>query len=194
MNNHPWQDADKLIEFAENSTTPPEDPAEGIPKQIVPGWIRWPIRVLFLPFVVFDLWIQKWVSKFFKTPYKSEGGCNKRGNCCYFILIPAPTTFFTKLYYFWHTQINGFYPRQKQTLPVDKEHLVILGCRYLSKEGKCNHHRLRPSICRQWPQIEYFGRPKILKGCGYRAVPRDKNFDPFPWGEKDSQNKLNILK
>jgi Fe-S-cluster containining protein len=70
-----------------------------------------------------------------------------------------------------------------------------MGCRYLKQDGSCSHYRLRPSICRTWPQIEYFGHPRILKGCGFKATPRDPNFDPFSLGEPPKKtNKLNIIK
>ena len=186
-----WKNPDELITFAESSTSPP--PQDEIPKQKVPGWIRWPIRAIFLPFVLLDLLCQKFVRFFFKTPYKQVGKCNKRGNCCYFILTYAPTNWLKKLYYFWITEINGFYPRQQKPLIVDNVKFKVMGCRYFKKNGECSHYRLRPMICRQWPVIEYFGPPKILKGCGYKAVPRNKNFDPYPQDKIANSEKLNVL-
>jgi Fe-S-cluster containining protein len=190
----PWKTPDDIVELAERTDGQPPLPKGGIPKQKVPGWIRWPIRALFLPFVLLDLACQRVARLFFKTPYKKEGGCNQRGNCCYYIIIPHPGNWFTKLYYFWNTEINGFYPRHPEPLRVDKESVMVMGCRYLQKDGRCGHYRLRPAVCRQWPFIEYFGPPKILKGCGFRAVPRDKNFDPYPQEEQSPKNKLNIIK
>ncbi|MCB1149124.1 MAG: hypothetical protein KDK48_03080 [Chlamydiia bacterium] len=188
-----WTNADDLIAFAEQTESQPPEPLGGIPKQKIPGIVRWPIRALVLPFVLLDQFAQKLVRKFFKTPYKEVGGCNRRGNCCYFILIPKPNGLITSLFYYWNTEINGFYPRQKEPLPVDGVEMTIMGCRYLNKNGSCNHHRLRPTICREWPVIEYFGPPKRLKGCGYVAVPRDPKFDPFPQEGLSTKNKLNIL-
>jgi hypothetical protein len=49
----PWKKPDDIVELAERTDGPL--PKGGIPKQKVPGWIRWPIRALFLPFVLLDL-------------------------------------------------------------------------------------------------------------------------------------------
>ena len=40
--------------------------------------------------------------------------------------------------------------------------------------GKTLAEHLRPAVCRKWPLIEYFGHPRILKGCGFQAVHREK--------------------
>lgn len=191
---HPlWNQPEDIINLAEKPEQPPL-PKGGIPKQWVPGWIRWPIRVIFLPFVLLDLLAQRIAGFFFKTPYRQEGKCYQRGNCCYYIIMPAPKGFLTKLYYFWNTQINGFYPRHPQPIEVEGEELMVMGCRYLQKNGSCGQYRLRPQVCRQYPFIEYFGVPRILKGCGFYAVPRDKNFDPYPDDKNLPKNKLNIIK
>lgn len=190
-----WNTPDELVTLAEESTEPPPLPEGGLPKQRIPGWIRWPIRMLVVPFVVLDLAAQRIARLFFKTPYLQTGSCKKRGNCCYYILFPAPLTWLSKLFYYWNTEINGFFPRDPKPLQIDQDHFLVMGCRYLKQDGSCGHYHLRPAICRTWPQIEYFGRPKILKGCGFKAVPRDKNFDPFPQDDNvEKINKLKILK
>ena len=189
-----WNSPEELVLLAEESTSPPPLPKGGLPNQKVPDWIRWPIRGLFLPFLILDLTAQRIAKLFFKTPYKQEGGCTQRGNCCYYILFPAPNSWLSKIFYFWNVEINGFYPRDSKPLQVEEDKFMVMGCRYLQQDGRCSHYHLRPSICRTWPQIEYFGRPKILKGCGFKAVPRDKNFDPFPQDKiRPKNNKLNIL-
>lgn len=191
---HPlWNKPEDIVKLAEKPEQPPL-PEGGIPKQWVPSFIRWPIRALFLPFVLLDLLMQKIAGLFFRTPYKQEGSCYQRGNCCFYIIMPAPDSFLTKVYYFWNTQINGFYPRHPQPVEVEGERVMVMGCRYLKKDGTCSHYRLRPTVCRQYPFIEYFGVPRILKGCGYHAVPRDKNFDPYPNDTNTPKNKLNVIK
>lgn len=195
----PWKEPEDLVRMAEKSNQPPPEPEGGIPKQWLPGWIRWPVRAAVLPFVWLDLACQRFVRFFFKTPYKEVGKCYQRGNCCYYIVIPAPQGLMTRLFYFWHTQINGFFSRHPDPMEVDGQKVVVLGCRYLQKDGRCGHHRMRPAICREWPRIEYFGPPKILKGCGFKAVPRDPQFDPYPQGDEEAsltepRNRLNILK
>ncbi|MCB1119061.1 MAG: hypothetical protein KDK65_03790 [Chlamydiia bacterium] len=155
-------------EAAETATAPP--PMGDIPKQWVPGWIRWPIRLLFLPFVWLDLAAKQIARWIIPPPYKQAGHCNKRGNCCHYVLVGKRAGFLGYLELFWNTQINGFFIRD--TVTVDDTKILVLGCRYLSPKGTCAHHTLRPVICREWPRIEHFGHPQILKGCGYRTIKR----------------------
>ena len=56
----------------------------------------------------------------------------------------------------------------------------VMGCRYLNREGMCDQYKLRPSICRQWPKIEHFGYPRILKGCGFHCdSPKEETHSPL---------------
>ncbi len=171
-NNDRWDCVDALTNEAGTATEQPPPPPGGIPKQWVPGFIRWPIRVFLTPFVWMDLAAQWYARKLIKTPFKQVGGCQQRGNCCFYVLVPEPKGLLGRLFYFWFTQINGFYPRQPEPVESEGQKMMVMGCRYLQKDGRCGHHWLRPMLCRQWPQIEYFGQPKILKGCGYKAEPR----------------------
>jgi len=185
-----WKTIDDVLELAENTHERPSFPPGGIPEQRVPGWVRWPIRCLFLPFVLLDLFTQR-VGKFiFKPPYKRVGYCKMRGNCCYYILMPAPKGVLSRIYHFWNTEINGFYPRSDEPLRVAGQHMTVMGCRYLKKDGSCGQYKLRPMICREWPRIEVFGPPQRLKGCGFRAVPRDPS-TLLP--EYPNDNKLNVI-
>ena len=165
------QTVDEVIAQAEEEGPPPE-PEGGIPRQWLPGWIRWPIRVLALPWVLLDLYAQKLATLIIRPPHRKEGHCLKRGNCCRYILIPEVTGVLGKLYLFVNTQINGFYPRYSEPHEYEGKRIMVMGCRYLKKDGSCAHHRLRPEVCRKWPMIEYFGHPRILKGCGFKAIPR----------------------
>ncbi len=190
----PWKNQDDIVAMAESTSGPPPPPEGGIPRQRFPALLRWPIRALFLPFVLLDLATQRVVQLLFRTPYKKSGSCKQRGNCCYFILIPEPTNWYSKLYYFWNTEINGFYARHPDPIQIDHETFMVMGCRYLRKDGRCGHYHLRPAICRQWPYIEYFFAPRRLKGCGFKAIPRNKNFDPYPQDQQPKKNKLHIIK
>ena len=49
----------------------------------------------------------------------------------------------------------------------EEKEVYVMGCRYLQKNKRCKHYFLRPMVCRKWPIIEYFGYPKVLKGCGF---------------------------
>ncbi|HEY2811532.1 MAG TPA: hypothetical protein VGJ00_09125 [Rhabdochlamydiaceae bacterium] len=161
-----------LQDAGEDDASPPE-PIGGIPRQYIPCWVRWPLRVIFLPFVLLDLCAQRIARLIVRPPFKQTGSCKKRGNCCYYILLPASKGIFGKLYYIWNTQILGFYRRDDRLYESEGKKVFVMGCRYLSKQGKCTRYHLRPAVCRKWPIIEYFGHPRLLKGCGFKAVSRD---------------------
>ncbi len=166
-------DLDEILALAEEAESPPPEPIGGIPKQRVPGFIRWPIRVLLLPFILLDLTAQRLARLLIRPPFKKEGKCLRRGNCCHYILIPESKGLLGKLYYQWNTQILGFYRRDGAVYESDGKRVYVMGCRYLKKDGKCGRYFLRPTVCRKWPLIEYFGYPRIIKGCGFKAVSRD---------------------
>lgn len=177
-----------LIERAGEDDHVPLAPDKGIPVQRVPGWIRWPLRALILPFLLLDLSMQKIARKIIKPPFRQIGACKKRGNCCQYILLKEPKGLFGKLDLFWNTEINGFYLRGRQTYECEGERMVLMGCRYLKKDGSCGHYHFRPLICRQWPIIEHFGFPRLLKGCGFRAVSKD--YSDLP---EEKENPLKVI-
>lgn len=166
------EELEQVLADAEEAESPPPDPQGGIPRQWVPGWIRWPIRLLILPSILLDLCAQRVARMLIRPPYKKEGKCLQRGNCCHYILVPEAKGFLGRLFYFWNTQILGFYRRNLKVYESDSKRVYVMGCRYLKKDGRCGHYYLRPAVCRKWPVIEYFGHPRIIKGCGFKAVAR----------------------
>ncbi|MBB64777.1 MAG: hypothetical protein CMO81_06905, partial [Waddliaceae bacterium] len=42
-----------------NADVRPPDPSGGIPPQKMPGWIRWPLRVLLWPIVILDYYVNR---------------------------------------------------------------------------------------------------------------------------------------
>ncbi|MBS0605526.1 MAG: hypothetical protein KF898_00345 [Parachlamydiales bacterium] len=169
---------DELLEIAGDATEPPAVPQGGIPRQWVPAWVRWPLRIIILPGVLLDLAAQRFARLLIRPPFKQEGKCLKRGNCCHYILIPQPKGLFGRLFYLWSTQILGFYPRSRRIYESEGKKVLVMGCRYLQSDGSCRHYRLRPTVCRKWPIIEYFGYPRILKGCGFKAALRNPSSPP----------------
>lgn len=165
---------DDFIFQAGEADSPPPLPEGGIPRQWLPSFIRTPLRVFFLPFVLLDLAMQKVAKWIVPPPYKQTGGCKRRGNCCHYILIRKPKGPFGWLYKLWNTQVNGFYPRSREVHEYEKNQVIVMGCRHLREDGSCASYRLRPMVCRKWPAIEQFGSPRILKGCGFTATPRKK--------------------
>jgi Fe-S-cluster containining protein len=77
-----------------------------------------------------------------------------------------------RLHTFWSTEILGFYLRDEKTYLSEGKEVRVMGCRYLQKDGSCGHYHLRPTVCRKWPLIEHFGKPRILKGCGFKVYPK----------------------
>jgi hypothetical protein len=167
-----WETVEDLTHVAGTASQQPPPPPGGIPRQWLPAFVRWPIRLMMLPFVWMDLASQAVARKILPPPWKQEGQCQQRGNCCYYVLLPEPKGFLGRLFYFWHTQINGFYARRPEPVEAEGQRMRVMGCRYLQADGRCGHHKLRPTLCREWPLIRYFGQPRILRGCGFQAVPR----------------------
>jgi Fe-S-cluster containining protein len=171
---------DLLFEAAAAKEQPPL-PEGGIPKQWVPFWVRQLIKSLALPFVLIDFFMQKIARKIIRPPFKRVGKCKRRGNCCHYVLIAHSDKLIGRLFYFWYTQFLGFYKRIPTPQIYEGKKMHVMGCRHLRKDGSCGDYHLRPLICRQWPVIEHFGYPKVLKGCGYASDP------PY---EEESEDKL----
>lgn len=165
---------DDLLFEASEATHQPPPPKEGVPKQAVPYWLRYALKSLALPFVLIDFSMQKVAKKMIRPPFKREGSCKQRGNCCHYVLIARSTSLLGRLFYFWYTQVLGFYKRLQRPQTYEGKEMHVMGCRHLRKDGSCGDYHLRPLICRQWPVVEHFGYPKILKGCGYHSNP------PYP--------------
>ncbi|MCX6988652.1 MAG: hypothetical protein NTZ52_04025 [Chlamydiae bacterium] len=163
-------------------------PLTPIPRQWLPGWIRFLLKALYLPVLVLDLSMQNLAKKIIKPPFKQVGSCKRRGNCCYFILLPECKGLVSKVYYLWQTQVNGFFLREKSPPNEEGEHMLVLGCRHLKKDGSCNSYRTRPAVCRRWPVIEHFGRPRLLKGCGY-TMKLNKGYEKEPFITLAQANK-----
>jgi Fe-S-cluster containining protein len=124
--------------------------------------------------MISDVYAQRLVRFFYRPRYKIEGGCKKRGACCQFIHMDWPQkklSFLMKLRVFWTTEVLGFYFRDFEFME-DKVLTKVMSCRYLKKDGRCKHYFLRPQICRDWPKRPYFKKPVLLKGCGFKAIPR----------------------
>lgn len=166
----------QLLDEAGDMTAQPPEPEGGIPRQRLPRFVRWGIRLLFLPFVIIDQWAKRAARFLIPPPFKREGKCKRRGNCCYYITMRQAKGFLGVIQRFWATEINGFYFRTTVPQEYCGRQVYVLGCRYLQKDGSCRHYKTRPSICREWPIIAHFGYPRILKGCGYRPVATKEKF------------------
>lgn len=173
-------DLDEILKTAEEATETPKDPIGGIPKQKLPSWIRWPVRFLLIPLLHLEIGTEKIAKSLIRPPFKQIGTCKRRGNCCHYILFPEVKGFIGKLFIFWQTEIYGFYRRENKVHEYAGKKIIVMGCRYLQKDGSCSKYFFRPKVCRTWPVIELFGYPKILKGCGYQAELRKSYEKKYP--------------
>ncbi|MCK4934916.1 MAG: hypothetical protein KAR79_04955 [Simkaniaceae bacterium] len=160
-----------LLSKAGEATDAPKVQKGGIPKSHVPAWMRWTLQVTLVPFIWMDVITQKIAKKIIRPPFKKQGKCKRRGNCCHYILIRADKGIISRFFVFFCTQVYGFFLRDTHPHEYEGKQMLVMGCRYLKKDGSCSHYHLRPTICRQWPIIESFAYPQILKGCGYRSDP-----------------------
>lgn len=172
-------DADELERWLDQASQrvkglPPPPPPRDIPKQRLPYLLRQLCKWLVLPFVLIDHTMQSLARKIVRTPFKKRGKCLKRGNCCHYVLIEYSHRLLGRLFYFWYTQVHGFYLRDQRLHIYEGKLMYVMGCRHLRPDGKCAQYRLRPLMCRQWPLIERFGFPRVLRGCGFYSDP------PYP--------------
>jgi hypothetical protein len=163
----------------------PAPPGGVIPPQRLAGFIRWPVRVALWPFVVLDLAMQRFWRVWAPLPYRVEGQCQRRGDCCHYIVVGIPPLMhrfpvLERAYLAWLTEIHGFYRRGFDVVDDDDSTTLVVSCRYLMENGSCAHHWLRPTVCRQWPVQRHHALPSLLPGCGYRVVPRKGRLNVLP--------------
>ncbi len=157
----------------------PPGPPRPIPARRLPEFFRLCIQLAVFPMVAIDLWSQRFIRLVLRTHYVKSGSCQKRGDCCRYIVMGWPSIydripFLGRLALWWETEVNGFYEHDFDVEPgeVSPSRVRIFSCRHLLASGRCGQYWLRPSICRSWPRLDPFGPPGILKGCGYRVRPR----------------------
>ena len=130
-----------------------------------------------------------------KPPFQKKGMCKQRGTCCHNILLQWSPWYdkiplLKKSILWWQTELNGFYVKKMEIFDEKSGTFSkVLGCRYLKKSGSCGHHFFRPSICRSWPRIEYFGLPIYLKGCGFYAKARNEKAKQWMESQQLAANK-----
>jgi len=180
---------DQLLHLAETANSPPPSPPGGIPPQRLPSWIRWTIRLIYIPFLQIELLAEKIAKWIIRPPFMRTGECKRRGNCCHYILFPETSGIMKKLFLFWNTQVHGFYERTEIEGSFQGKKFFVFGCRYLRENGSCSNHFFRPKVCRSWPIISHFGLPRILKGCGYSVKIRPSYAKKYPKLQIYSEDK-----
>lgn len=128
------------------------------------------IKRIFILFVLLDNIIHNCIKNIFPTRYKIAGKCKMCGNCCKEIrmkISPAylSSKFFTELVIRWVSWLFDFY-----LLNIDFEHNdLVFSCKKRGKDGKCQNYFWRPSICRNYPLLDYFKKPVFLPRCGFKC-------------------------
>lgn len=113
---------------------------------------------------------KKW---FFKSKWKLTGQCNMCGNCCKEIHLQIDkkqlgSKLFTNVAIRWITWLFDFI-----LLKIDCDnHILEFTCKHCRADGKCGNYFWRPNVCRNYPLVDYFEKPKFLPNCGFKAVPR----------------------
>lgn len=133
----------------------------------------------------------------FQTEYTISGACKRRGACCQHILLEWSPLFdrlpFLGRIVLWRmTRLHSFFDRG-YSWEVQPGLLVrVLGCHALREDGLCGERRLRPLFCRTYPEVPLFGRPAVLKGCGYHFLRRDGQAEP-PAAQQPIEGRLVTL-
>ena len=129
------------------------------------------IKRIIIIFVLLDNFLTNFLKKYiFKSNYVLEGKCKQCGVCCQEILLkitPAQMSskLFTNLAIKWISWLFDFI-----LLKIDYEHgYLAFTCKHICPDGKCGNYFWRPSVCRNYPLVDYFEEPRTLPGCGFNA-------------------------
>ncbi len=124
-----------------------------------------------MSFVLLDNLITGSLKRLFPTRFTRTGNCKMCGQCCKEILLkmtPAQTSsaLFTSIAVRWISWLFDFI-----LIRIDHENgYLVFTCKHTIPSGKCGNYFWRPSVCRNYPLVDYFEEPKFLPGCGYEAA------------------------
>jgi len=132
------------------------------------------IKRAIICFILLDNWLHNILKKYIlKTRYKITGKCRMCGNCCKEILLCATPAqcrniLFSTVATKWIEWIFDF-----TLLKIDtKEGYFVFSCKKQLPDGTCGNYFWRPSVCRNFPLVDYFKEPVLLPGCGFKAELR----------------------
>ncbi|HTY13314.1 MAG TPA: YkgJ family cysteine cluster protein [Candidatus Omnitrophota bacterium] len=124
-------------------------------------------------FVLLDNLITGSLKRAFPTNWERTGKCKICGNCCKEILLKATprqinSPLFANIAVRWISWLFDFI-----LIRVDRENnYLAFTCKHITPSGKCGNYFWRPSVCRNYPLLDYFDEPKFLPNCGYSATKR----------------------
>jgi Fe-S-cluster containining protein len=129
------------------------------------------LRKIMLWLILLDNAITQGLKRLFPTAWKIGGSCKQCGKCCEEILLKAHPAllkgnWITKLTVKWIEWVFQFY-----LIRIDREgKYLVFSCHHRGADGKCQVYNWRPSVCRNYPLLDYFKEPRFLDGCGYYGV------------------------
>ncbi len=132
------------------------------------------MKRIIIAFVLLDNFLANFPKRLlFKTRWVLEGKCRQCGNCCQEILLKMTprqisSKFFTSVAIKWISWLFDFILLR---VDYDNQYLAFT-CKHRKSNGKCGNYFWRPSICRNYPLVDYFEEPRLLPGCGFIAKPR----------------------
>ena len=111
--------------------------------------------------------------KAFKTKWALEGKCRKCGACCREIaLVVHPKILtsrsITALVSRWISWVFDFHLIR---IEYDMNYMIF-GCKHIKTDGTCGNYKWRPSVCRNYPIVDYFKKPSLFDNCGYKAIKK----------------------
>ena len=127
--------------------------------------------------------IESFFAKAFPTQWQRKGQCLKTGSCCRLIGLELPPMCETSDRWFywmkkwgiwWNERVNGFTYAGHLN-----RYLLGFTCNRLGADHTCMDYKNRPRVCRQYPWVGYFGKPKLCKGCGFSFSLRPSRIKIF---------------
>src|SRR5262249_11501893 len=109
-----------------------------------------------------------------KSRFVRMGHCARTGLCCQTLAVELPASclrrpwvvaFFQRYYALVHN-FQPVGPPQGLLLP--------LSCGHLRDGHICSIYPYRPKLCREYPQLSFFGQVELHKGCGFWFLERSK--------------------
>ena len=157
-----------------NRSAHPDAVGGAPPPSKLPEVLRTALQLTALPFVLIDIAAQRAARLVFRPRYRITGGCKQTGNCCRYIILDNNELtvlgpLIRRVFVWWATEVNGFYERGFRVDVGGDNEARVYSCRYITDDNRCANYRLRPAVCRQWPRVDYFVRPEVRRGCGYRV-------------------------
>ncbi|MBU0671710.1 MAG: YkgJ family cysteine cluster protein [Candidatus Margulisbacteria bacterium] len=133
-----------------------------------------PLKRFILCFVLLDNLLTNFSKRsLFRNKWQLEGACKKCGSCCkeiYLKITPRQlgSKMFARLAVKWITWLFDFI-----LLRIDQEnHYLVFTCKHVQPDGRCGNYFWRPSVCRNYPLVDYFEKPKLLPDCGFYPVEK----------------------